>query len=176
MKNSDNEDKLVDSTIKKKKKTPDDKFFLNIKKGFKDLGERSGKFFLTVKKDFSSTLKKTKTSWKNMLKKMKQSDPKYKRYKKLYTKLEKMETQLTEIQDDTTEIKLKLSDVIAMIEHLMGEIDDIEEFMKKNLGSDWVIIKNTWQRCKSGEISKSEFIKTSLLKMGKRFAGIFFKL
>jgi hypothetical protein len=178
MKDTENEElSQPDDVIKKrKKKSPIGQFFIGMKRGFQGFGEKSGRFFLTVRKDFASNLKKIKASWKNMLKKMKESDPKYRRYKRLYTKLEKMETKLAEIHDDTTEIKLKISEVVFMIEHLMGEIEDIEGFMKKNLGSDWVIIKNAWQQCKSGEISKSEFIKTSLLKMGKRFAGIFFKL
>ena len=117
-----------------------------------------------------------KSSWNKTLKKMKESDPKYKRYKKLYNKLEKMENKLTKIHDDTTEIKFKIDEISIVIEHLMGEIADIEEYMKKNLGSDWLKIKNAWQFCKSGEISKSEFIKISLSKIGKRFASIFIKV
>ncbi len=159
--------------VEKKKKSPIKQFFLDIRDGIQGFSEMSGNFVIKVKKDFAISLENLKVSWKRMLKNMKESDPKYRRFKKLYTKLEKMESKLAEIHDDTREIKLKVSQVVFMIEYLMDDIKDIEEYMKKNLGSDWLIIKDSWRRVKSGEISKKEFIKTSLLKLGKRFVGIF---
>ena len=179
MQNSKNDDPAQNDTVlvrKKKKKDPFSQFFLDLKKGFKGFSEKSGDFFVKVDKNFENNLKKIKASWKTMMKNIKESDPKYKRYKKLYTQLEKMDSQLSEIGADTKEIKLKVSEVAFMIEYLMEEIDNIEDYMKENLGSDWVILKNAWQRCKDGEISKAEFIKTGLLKIGKRFASIFIRL
>lgn len=172
MEKSKNEDPAKEDTVvsrKKKRKNPFIQFFLDLKKGFKEFSEKSGEFFLKVDKNFQQNLKKVKVSWKRMMKKIKETDPKYKRYKKLYTKL-------SEIKADTKEIKLKISEVAFMIEHLMEGIDNIEDYMKENLGSDWKILKNAWQRCKEGEISKSEFIKTGLLKIGRRFASIFIKV
>ncbi len=87
-----------------------------------------------------------------------------------------MESKLSKIREDTKEIKLDISQVSFMIEHHIEGIHDIEGYMKENLGSDWKIIKNSWQRCKDGEISKGEFIKTGLSKIGKKFAGIFFRV
>lgn len=179
MENSKNDESTQNDTLlvrKKKKKNPFSQFILDLKKGFKGFSEKSGEFFVKVDKNFQDNLKKIKASWKKMLKNIKKSDPKYKRYKKLYTKLEKMDSQLSEIGADTKEIKLKVSEVAFMIENLMEEIDNIEDYMKENLGSDWVILKNAWQRCKDGEISKLEFIKTGLLKIGKKFASIFIRL
>jgi hypothetical protein len=132
-----------------------------------------GQFFLRVKKDFNKDLKKIKVSWDKMIKNLKENSPKRIRFRKLYGKLEEMEEQISEIKDDTTEIKLKIEDVADIINKLMEGIGDIEVYMKKNLGSDWKIIKNTWKQCKNGEISKKEFIKISLSKIGKRFASIF---
>ena len=143
---------------------------------FKGFTERSGKFIIKVDKNFKNSLKKVKDSWKKMMRDIKKSDPKYKRYKKLYTKLEKMDSKLSEIEGDTKEIKMKVYEVAFMIEHLMEDIDNIEGYMKENLGSDWVILRNAWQRCKDGEISKAEFIKMGLLKIGKKFASIFIKV
>jgi len=179
MEHSKNDESTQNDTLlvrKKKKKNPFSQFFLDLKKGFKGFSEKSGEFFVKVDKNFQNNLKKIKASWKRMMKNIKESDPKYKRYKKLYTKLEKMDSQLSEIGADTKEIKLKVSEVVSMIELIMEQIDNIEVYMKENLGSDWVILKNAWERCKDGEISKKEFIKTGLLKIGKRFLSIFIQV
>ncbi|MFX1346311.1 MAG: hypothetical protein ACFFAI_14455 [Promethearchaeota archaeon] len=130
-------------------------------------------FFLQVKKDFNEDLKKIKASWDKMIKNLKENSPKRKRFRKLYGKLEEMEGQLSEIKDDTTEIKLKIDHVAKIIDKQSESIADIETYMKKNLGSDWKILKNSWKQCKKGEISKIEFFKISLSKIGKRFASIF---
>ncbi len=179
MEKSKNDDPAQEDIVilrKKKKRNPFSQFFLDLKKGFKGFSEKSGEFFVEVDKNFQNNLKKIKASWKKMMKNIKESDPKYKRYKKLSIKLEKMEYKLSNIKDDTTEIKLELSLVISMIETIMETMSDIEDYMKENLGSDWKILKNAWQRCKDGEISKAEFIKTGLTKIGKKFASIFIRL
>ena len=133
-----------------------------------------GQFFLSVKKDFNKGLKKIKASWGKMIKNIKENDPKRKRFRRLYGKLEEMEGQLSEIKDDTKVIKLKIDDVAEVIDKLMEGMADIEGYMKENLGSDWKILKNSWKKCKKGEISKKEFIKIGLSKIGKKFASIFF--
>ncbi|MFX0042354.1 MAG: hypothetical protein ACFE8L_05545 [Candidatus Hodarchaeota archaeon] len=178
MENSKNVPAQNDTLLarKKKKKNLFTQFFLDLKKSFTRFSEKSEEFFVKVDNNFQNNLKKLKASWKKTIKNIKKSNPKYKRYKKLYTKLEKMDNQLSEIGADTKDIKLKVSEVAFMIEHLMEEIDNIEDYMKENLGSDWKIIKNAWQRCKDGEISKKEFIKTGLKKIGKRFVSIFIQV
>lgn len=135
-----------------------------------------GQFFLTVKSDFNKGLKNIKTSWNKMINNIKENDPKRKRFRRLYGKLEEMETQLSEIKDETREIKLKIEDVADLIDKLMEGMTDIEGYMKQNLGSDWKILKNSWKKCKKGEITKKEFIKIGLSKIGKKFANIFFVL
>jgi hypothetical protein len=135
-----------------------------------------GQFFLTVKKDFKQGMDNIKASWDRMIKNIRENDPKRKRFRKLYGKLEEMETQLAEIKDDTGDIRLKIDDVADIVHKLMEEMNDVEGYMKDNLGSDWKIIKNSWKRCKKGEISKKEFIKIGLNKVGKRFASIFINM
>jgi len=159
-----------------KKRDPISQFFLDMKDDIESFSEKSGDFFLNIKQDMKKDWEDIKTSWNDMKKSIKEKDPKYKRFKKLYSKLKKMESELTEIKEDTKEIKLDISQVSFMIEHLMENISDIEGYMKKNLGSDWKIIKNSWQRCKEGEISKGEFVKIGLSKIGKKFAGIFLRV
>jgi hypothetical protein len=62
-----------------------------------------------------------------------------------------------------------------MIEHLMEGHEDLEVYMKENLGSDWKVLKHSWKKCKKGDISKWEFAKIGLKKVGKKFAGIFIR-
>lgn len=65
------------------------------------------------------------------------------------------------------------------IEKRMKRIDDIEGYMKKNLGSDWLVIENAWNKCidrtSRFRISRNEFIKTGLLKLRKKFVGLFIR-
>ena len=93
--------------------------------------------------------------------------------KKLYNKLNVMESTVSEIKDDTKEIRLDISQVTSMIEHIMENMNEVEEYMKENLGSDWTIVKNSWKKCKEGEISRKEFIKIGLKKVGKKFLSLF---
>lgn len=176
----DTEDKNLpqDENISKQeeKKDPISQFFLDIKDEFQGLSVKSDDFFLKVQKDWENDWQEFKGSWTNWIKGIKEKGPKYRRYKKLYHKMKDMELQISDIKADTTEIKLDISHVAFMIENLMEDISDIESYMKKNLGSDWKIIKNAWKKCKKGEISKGEFIKIGLSKIGKGFASIFFKI
>ena len=163
-------------SIQEEKKDPISQFFLDIKDDIQGFSEKSGEFFIEVKKDVDTDWQKFKDSWKKMIKKIKNLDPKYRRLTKLYHKLKEMDSTVSEIKEDTKEIKLEISEVAVMIEQLMEGHEDLEGYMKENLGSDWKILKNSWQKCKEGEISKWEFAKVGLSKVGKRFAGIFFKV
>lgn len=178
MKNSKDEDIPQDNIllVQEENKDPVIQFFQDIKEDIQGFSEKSGEFFLEVKKDVETDWQKFKDSWKNMIKKIKNLDPKYRRLTKLYRKLQEMDSTVTEIKEDTKEIKLEISEVAVMIEQLMDGYEDLEGYMKENLGSDWKILKHSWQKCKAGEISKWEFAKLGLSKVGKRFAGIFFKV
>ena len=151
-------------------------FFTDMKNGFNTLSEESGEFFLNVKNDASSNWDKFKLSWKNFFDGFKDLSPRHRRFKKLYRKIKAVELKVSEIKDDTTQIKLEISEVATMIEQLMEGHEDLESYMKENLGSDWKVLKNHWKRCKQGDISKWEFAKIGLSKVGKRFAGIFIKV
>ncbi len=178
MKNSEDEEIPQDDIVlvPGEKQDPVIQFFQEIKDDIQGFSEKSGEFFLEVKKDVDTDWQKFKDSWKNMIKKIKNIDPKYRRLTKLYHKLKEMDSTVSEIKEDTKEIKLEISEVAAMIEQLMEGYEDLEGYMKENLGSDWKVLKHSWQQCKKGEISKWEFAKVGLSKIGKRFAGIFFKV
>ncbi len=55
----------------------------------------------------------------------------------------------------------------------MDRIEDVESYIKEKLGSDWNQLQHNWQEYKEGEISRGEFVKAALKKVGKRFLGIF---
>lgn len=163
-------------SIREEKKDPISQFFLDIKDEFQGFSVKSDDFYLNIKKDWQNDWQEFKDNWTNWIKDIKEKSPKYRRYKKLYNKMKDMESQISDIKADTIEIKLDISHVAFMIETLMEDISDIEGYMKKNLGSDWKIIKNSWKKCKKGEISKGEFVKIGLSKIGKGFASIFFRV
>ena len=58
-------------------------------------------------------------------------------------------------------------------DYVEDKIDGVENYMKEHLGSDWLQIKNNWTQFKDGEISRGEFAKLALKKLGKIFLGIF---
>jgi septal ring factor EnvC (AmiA/AmiB activator) len=177
MKESEDEEISQDDLIllEEKKKGPIGQFFQEFEDEIEVFSKDSGEFFLKIKKDVKDDWGKVKASWKSMIKKVKNLDPKYKRLSKLYDKIKQMDSKMTEIKEDTTEIKLEISEVVAMIETMMEGINDIEGYMEENLGSDWKILKNSWQQYKDGEITRGAFIKTGLSKVGKKFAGIFLR-
>ncbi|MFX1276482.1 MAG: SBBP repeat-containing protein [Promethearchaeota archaeon] len=59
------------------------------------------------------------------------------------------------------------------IEEVLDEIDDLEEFLMRRLGSLWDRIKDVWKKYKSGEVGKLEFIKLGTEVIGKKFIKIF---
>lgn len=177
MKESEDKEIPQEDTVllQEEKKDPLSQFFIDMKNDIDSFSENSGEYFLNVKKDVATDWKKFKLSWKNMIKKFKKLDPKYTRFKKLYNKIKAVESTVSEIKDDTTQIKLEISEVATMIETLMDGYENLEGYMKENLGSDWKILKSSWQKCKKGEITKWEFAKIGLKKVGKKFAGIFIR-
>ena len=63
--------------------------------------------------------------------------------------------------------------VAFILEYQMDRIDDLEDYMKENLGNDWVQIKNHWSMYKDGEITRIDFAKVALRKLGKKFISLF---
>lgn len=104
----------------------------------------------------------------------------YRQNKKLEKQLKHLEDSLqkthelaSQIKDDTSKIVLKVEWVVILIERQMASIDDIESYMKDKLGSDWTQLQYNWQEYKNGDISRGDFVKTALKKVGKKFLGIF---
>ncbi len=78
---------------------------------------------------------------------------------------------LHEIKDDTELI----SQYTSYIEDIFDKTEDIEEYLKTHLASEFEKIRNAWQDYKEGKIDKREFIKTGIKEIGKKFVKIFLK-
>lgn len=73
------------------------------------------------------------------------------------------------IKDDTELISLYTS----YIEQVFDKIEDIEDYLKSHLASEFEKIRNAWQDYKEGKIDKKELIKIGLKQIGKKFLKIF---
>lgn len=147
---------------------------------FFDLGKGIKEFFANLKKHmkknkFKRIKKKSPTE-----KQLELSKKIYREHKKLERQLEKLEASITEthelagqIKQDTSKIKLDIEAVSVILEYQMDRIDDVEDYMKQNLGTDWHQIKNLWNEYKEGDMTRGDFTKAALKKLGKNFLGIF---
>jgi hypothetical protein len=104
----------------------------------------------------------------------------YRQNKKLKRKLQEIEMAVdktqnlaTQIKGDTETIMLDIKIVVFMVESQMEKIENLDEYMMANLGSDWNQIRNNWSMYKEGEITRGDFVKVALRKLGKNFLGIF---
>lgn len=57
--------------------------------------------------------------------------------------------------------------------YLKNKIDNLEDYLKSHLGSDWEKLKDTWQLFKDGKIKKRGLIKSGIKIFGKKFLAIF---
>jgi hypothetical protein len=78
---------------------------------------------------------------------------------------------LHEIKDDTELI----SQYTSYIEDVFDKTENIEEYLRSHLGSEFEKIQNAWQDYKEGKIDKREFIKTGIKEIGKKFIKVFLK-
>lgn len=93
--------------------------------------------------------------------------------KSLEDSLNKTHELTSQIKEDTSKIIVDVEWVHILIERQMMLIKDVETHMKDNLGSDWNQLKSKWEEYKVGDISRGDFVKLALKKLGKRFLGIF---
>ncbi|MFX0075097.1 MAG: hypothetical protein ACFE96_06625 [Candidatus Hermodarchaeota archaeon] len=153
---------------------------------FFDLGKNIKNWFASLKKKNklkSSTNKAKPTIARKKTPAEQQyalSEKIYKEHKKLEKQLEKIDAALTktqelasQIKEDTSKIKLDIEAVSVILEYQMNRIDDVEDYMRQNLGTDWHQIKNLWSEYKEGDITRGDFTKAALKKLGKNFLSIF---
>ncbi|MHA2123182.1 MAG: hypothetical protein ACW990_18440 [Promethearchaeota archaeon] len=146
-----------------------EEFFQNITKALKNFGDY-------IKFKFKKVFTRNNAEEKHY----KLSLKIHEREKRLEKKMMELEISLnktrqltSEIKRDTEKIVIDVEWVRILIERQMLKIKNVEKYMKKNLGSDWSQLKNRWTEYKQGDITRGDFIKTALQKLGKTFLGIF---
>ncbi len=148
-----------------------------------EIRERLADLFQDIQKsdEFNDVLMESSNIKKKKFKK-KSKDPHfqltkqiYQKYIELEEKLDRIETTTEAIKDDTLCILIDINQIAKMIELAIDDITNIEEYMKNYLGSEWQKIKHYWQKYKDKEITKSEFVKSSLKVVGLRFVNIFIR-
>lgn len=166
--------------LNKKFNKNDFTIFVNgISKEFKDgmhefyvLGNSINNWFVSIGNWFSN-LTRRKKQLKSTKKTLNQTEKVEKKLKKIEEQLMKTMELTKEIKSDTSKIMLDVDLVIQILDVQMDRVVDIEEYMMENLGPDWLKIKNVWKEYKDGYITRGEFTKSALKKLGKSFLGIF---
>ena len=79
--------------------------------------------------------------------------------------LKRINTKVDNIKSDTELIK----EFTSSIEDILDKFDDMENYLKDRLASDWEKIRNSWTEYKIGEIGKRELIKRGIKGLGKKF-------
>ena len=151
-------------------------FYVKSEEFFQKLGtaiKNSINYFkFKLKKIFSKEYQEER-QYNLSIKTYRQNKKLEKQLKRLENSLQKTHELASQIKDDTSKIVLKVEWVVILIERQMASIDDIESYMKDKLGSDWIQLQHNWQEYKNGDISRGDFVKTALKKVGKKFLGIF---
>ena len=129
-------------------------------------------FKFKLKKIFSKKYQEEQ-QYKLSIKTYRQNKKLEKQLKQLEESLQKTHELTSQIKEDTSKILLDIEWVVILVERQMDRIEDVESYMKDNLGSDWNQLKHNWQEYKTGEITRGEFAKDALKKLGKKFLGIF---
>ena len=155
--------------------------------GFHKFYVKSGAVFKKFIKSIGNALRYFRFKFLNIFRDKSIEEEQYEMSKELYHQNKKLKKKLQEIEnsvektqdlasqikDDTKKIMVDIETVAFILEYQMDRIDDLEDYMKENLGNDWVQIKNQWSMYKDGEITRIDFAKVALRKLGKNFIGLF---
>ena len=155
--------------------------------GFHKFYVKSGEVFKKFIKSIDNALKYFKFKILNLFRDKSIEEEQYEMSKRLYHQNKKLKKKLREIEksidktqdvaiqikDDTEMIMLEVEYVISIVESQMAKIDNLEDYMMKKLGSDYDQIRNNWIMYKEGEITRADFVKVALKKLGKNFIGLF---
>ena len=155
--------------------------------GFQKFYVRSGEVFKKFIKSIGNALKYFRFKFLNIFREKSLEEEQYEITRNVYHQNKILKQQLreieesvdqtrnlaTEIKGDTETIMLDVKIVVFMVESQMEKIENLEDYMMGSLGSDWNQIKNNWSMYKDGEITRGDFVKVALRKLGKNFLGIF---
>ena len=155
--------------------------------GFQKFYVKSGEVFKKFIKSMGNALKYFRFKFLNIFRNKSIEEEQYEITRSLYQQnknlkrqlqeiektVEKTESLASQIKGDTETIMLDVKIVVFIVESQMEKIENLEDYMMGSLGSDWNQIKNNWSMYKEGEITRSDFVKVALRKLGKNFLGIF---
>jgi len=155
--------------------------------GFHKFYIKSGEFLKRFIKSIDNALKYFKFKFLNIFRDKSIEEEQYEMSKRLYHQNKKLKKKLREIEksidktqdvaiqikDDTEMIMLEVEYVISIVESQMAKIENLEDYMMRKLGSDFDQIRNNWIMYKEGEITRADFVKVALKKLGKNFIGLF---
>ena len=178
---------LVDQKSQKFKKSDFIIFMEEMGNGIHKFYVKSGETFKKFRKSINNALKYFRFKFLNIFRDKSIEEEQYEITRNLYHQNKKLKRQLqkieesvektqtitSEIKGDTETIMLDIKLVVFMVESQMEKIENLEDYMMGNLGSDWNQIKNNWRMYKDGEITRGDFVKIALRKLGKNFLGIF---
>ena len=80
-----------------------------------------------------------------------------------------------DIKSDT-ELIIEYSSQIEELFTKLGKLDDIEEYLKQKLASNWEKIKDIWKKYKTKEIDLKTFLKEGLKIIGKKFIKLILEI
>lgn len=151
-------------------------FYVKSEDFFQKIGDAVKNAFNYFKFKFKKIFSKNnleERQYKLSIKSYRQNKKLEKQLKRLEKSMEKTHELASQIKEDTSKIILDIEWVVILVERQMARIEDVEAYMMDKLGSDWSQLKNNWQEYKVGEITRGEFAKEALKKLGKKFLGIF---
>ncbi|MFX1376959.1 MAG: leucine-rich repeat domain-containing protein [Promethearchaeota archaeon] len=74
-----------------------------------------------------------------------------------------------QFRDAHNQLELKLDEIILNIDQIFDKTDNLEEYLKSHLASDFEKIKDKWHDYKAGKISRKDLIIDSLKVVGMKF-------
>ncbi len=87
------------------------------------------------------------------------------RSEKVMDLLRDFSVKLDDIKSDTELIK----EYTSQIEQIFDRVDDLEEYLKDHLDSDWEKIKIAYKEYKERKINRKQFIGNCIRVIGKKF-------
>jgi len=170
-------------------------------KFFKTIGKKWSENIENIKKKWDKNIKKMKKQQRVELIRKFRRTPEYKYMREIDKKIKHVDSEAKKIKQDTTKIKedtsqllltsaqifdvleninyktdnieKSISPMLPLLEQILSNIDDMEDYMKQNLGSKWAKLKNHWDLCKDGKITRKDFILRGFSTLGSTFLGVF---
>lgn len=81
----------------------------------------------------------------------------------------------SQFREAHNQLELKFDDILSNIDQIFDKTDNLEEYLKSHLASDFEKIKDRWQDYKTGKIGRKELIRECLKIIGSKFIKMIIK-